>query len=83
MSSRGISPAKLKRMIKDMSPERQRESIERGLRVVPIWIMEECAKTGPQFNSKVVAYLEKTLKVYRECWTDYLIEFHVKGDHNA
>lgn len=74
--SKGVSPVKLKRMIKDMSPDQQRESIERGLRVVPQWIMDECAKTGSEFNPKVVAYLEKTLKVYRECWTDYLVKYH-------
>lgn len=74
--SKSISPAKLKRMIKDMSPEKQRESIERGLRVVPIWIMDECGKIGPEFNPKVLAHLEKILKVYRECWTDYLVARH-------
>ncbi len=79
--SRGISPTKLKRNIQALPQEKRRESIERYLRVLPRWIMEETARPNP--SEKVVKYLESQLKMVRGLWTDYLIEFHVKGDHNA
>ena len=79
--SKGISPAQLKRNIKAMSAERRRESIERFLRVLPQQIMDEVARPVP--NEKVIKYLESQLKMIRGLWTDCLIEFHVKGDHNA
>ena len=79
--SRGISPTKLKRNIQALPQEKRRESIERYLRVLPRWIMEETALPNP--SEKVIKYLESQLKMVQGLWTDYLIEFHVKGDHNA
>jgi len=79
--SRGISPTKLKRNIQALPQEKRRESIERYLRVLPRWIMEETARPNP--SEKVIKYLESQLKMVQGLWTDYLIEFHVKGDRNA
>jgi len=79
--SKGISPAQLKRNIQALPQEKRRESIERYLRVLPRWIMEETALPNP--SEKVIKYLESQLKMVQGLWTDYLIEFHVKGDHNA
>lgn len=79
--SRGISPARLKRNIQALPREKRRESIERFLRVLPRQIMDEVARPVP--SEKVIKYLESQLKMVRGLWSDYLIEFHVKGDHNA
>ena len=79
--SRGISPTQLKRNIQALPQKKRRESIERYLRVLPRWIMEETALPNP--SEKVIKYLESQLKMVQGLWTDYLIEFHVRGDHNA
>lgn len=79
--SRGISPTQLKRNIQALPQKKRRESIERYLRVLPRWIMEETAR--PNQSEKVIKYLESQLKMVQGLWTDYLIEFHVRGDHNA
>jgi hypothetical protein len=75
--SKGISTTKLKKNIQSLPREKQRESIERFLRVLPQWIMDEVAKPTP--NEKVIKYLESQLKMVRGLWTDYLIKHHVKG----
>ena len=54
--SRGISPTQLKRNIQALPQEKRRESIERYLRVLPRWIMEETARPNP--SEKVIKYLE-------------------------
>ena len=74
--SKPISNSKFRSMIKSMSREEQRESLERHLRVLPEWIMEESAKLGVQYNEKVVKHLESRLKLVRTLWTEYLIENH-------
>jgi len=81
MSSRGISPAQLKRNIQALPREKRRESIERFMRILPVQIMEEVGRPNP--NVKVIKYLESQVRMINGLWTDYLIEFHVKGDHNA
>ena len=75
--SKPISNSKFRAMIKSMSREEQRESLERHLRVLPEWIMEESSKLGAQYNEKVVKHLESRLKLVRTLWTEYLIENHV------
>lgn len=74
--SKPISNSKFRAMIKSMSREEQRESLERHLRVLPEWIMEESAKLGVHYNEKVVKHLESRLKLVRTLWTEYLIENH-------
>lgn len=74
--TKGISTARLKRNIQSLPQEKRRESIERFLRVLPQWIMDEVARPVP--NEKVIKYLESQLKMVRGLWTDYLIEFHVR-----
>jgi hypothetical protein len=76
--SYGIPTSKLKRNIQSLSREKQRESIERFLRVLPQWIMDETATSSP--NEKVIKYLENNLKMVRGLWTDYLIKYHVRTD---
>ena len=74
--SKPVSPSTLKRNIKSLSREKQRESIERGLRVVPVMLLEETGRTDGFYNPKVVKHLSKVLKVYQDCWTDYLVTHH-------
>jgi hypothetical protein len=74
--SKAVSPSVLKRSIKNLPREKQRESIERGLRVVPVMLIEESGRTDGFYNPKVVKHLSKVLKVYQDCWTDYLVENH-------
>jgi ABC-type iron transport system FetAB ATPase subunit len=74
--SKPVSPSTLKRNIKALSREKQRESIERGLRVVPVMLLEETGRTDGFYNPKVVKHLSKVLKVYQDCWTDYLVTHH-------
>lgn len=74
--SKGISPTRLKRNIQALPADKQRESIERFLRVLPQQIMDEVARPVP--NEKVVKYLESVLKMIQGLWTDYLIENHVR-----
>ena len=58
-----ISNAAYKRMINTLTPDRQRESVERMLRVIPEWLMEETARQIP--NEKVIKRLESRLKQAR------------------
>ena len=58
-----ISNAAYKRMIDTLTPDRQRESVERMLRVLPVWLMEEAAR--PIHNEKVIKHLESRLKQAR------------------
>ena len=50
-------------MIDTLTPDRQRESVERMLRVIPEWLMEETARPIP--NEKVTKLLESRLKQAR------------------
>jgi len=50
-------------MIDTLTPDRQRESVERMLRVIPEWLMEETARPIP--NEKVIKLLESRLKQAR------------------
>jgi len=75
--SKGISPSRLKKNIQSLPREKQRESIERFLRVLPQWIMDEVARPKP--NEKVIKYLESQLKMVRGLWSDYLIKYHVRS----
>jgi hypothetical protein len=61
--SKPISNAAYKRMINTLTPDRQRESVERMLRVIPEWLMEETARPIP--NEKVIKLLESRLKQAR------------------
>jgi hypothetical protein len=61
--SKPISNAEYKRMIDTLTPDRQRESVERILRVIPEWLMEETARPIP--NEKVIKLLESRLKQAR------------------
>ncbi len=61
--SKPISNAAYKRMINTLTPNRQRESVERMLRVIPEWLMEETARPIP--NEKVIKLLESRLKQAR------------------
>ena len=45
--SKPISNAAYKRMINTLTTDRQRESVERMLRVIPEWLMEETARPIP------------------------------------
>ena len=58
-----ISNAAYKRMINTLTPNRQRESVERMLRVIPVWLMEEAERTVQ--NPKVIKLLESRLKQAR------------------
>ena len=58
-----ISNAAYKRMINTLTPNRQRDSVERMLRVLPVWLMEEVARPMP--NEKVIKRLESRLKQAR------------------
>lgn len=66
-----------KKWIQSLPRENRRELIERQLRVLPQFIMDEVARPNP--NEKVIKNLEKRLKVIRGLWTDYLIQYHVKA----
>ena len=61
--SKPISNAAYKRMISTLTPNRQRESVERMLRVLPIWLMEEAERSVQ--NPKVIKHLESRLKQAR------------------
>ena len=61
--SKPISNAAYKRMINTLTPDRQRESVERMLRVLPRWLMEEAAR--PIQNEKVIKHLESRLRQAR------------------
>ena len=58
-----ISNAAYKRMINTLTPNRQRDSVERMLRVIPVWLMEEAER--PVQNPKVIKLLESRLKQAR------------------
>ena len=61
--SKPISNAAYKRMINTLTPNRQRDSVERMLRVLPEWLMEEAGR--PIQNEKVIKLLESRLKQAR------------------
>lgn len=74
--SKPISNAAFKRMVKSASAEKRQEILERQLRVLPHFIMEETAKLPPYFNPSVVKELEGKLKIVRGLWTEELIRRH-------
>ena len=57
------SPKGLRKFISSLPADRRRESIERQLRLLPRWIMEEVARTHP--SEKVIKHLEACLKEVR------------------
>ena len=61
--SKPISNAAYKRLILSLSVEKQIKSVERMLRVIPHWLMEEAAR--PVQNEKVIKHLESRLKQAR------------------
>lgn len=64
--SKPISNAKYRQLIMSMPPEKQRESIERGLRVLPQFLLEEAARFPVLPNTdKVIKHLESRLKQVR------------------
>ena len=63
LMSKPISNAAYKKLILSLSVERQIESVERMLRVIPHWLMEEAAR--PIQNEKVIKHLESRLKQAR------------------
>ena len=63
LMSKPISNAAYKKLILSLSVERQIESVERMLRVIPHWLMEEAAR--PVQNEKVIKHLESRLRQAR------------------
>ncbi len=63
LMSKPISNAAYKKLILSLSIERQIESVERMLRVIPHWLMEEAAR--PIQNEKVIKHLESRLRQAR------------------
>ena len=61
--SKPITKAAYKRLINSLPRDKQIESVERGLRVLPSFIMEEVARTNP--NEKVIKHLESRLRQVR------------------
>ncbi len=79
--SKPISNAKFRRIIKSLPAEKQRETLERELRILPEFIMEEVARFPVLPNTdKVIKRLESRLKCARVLWTEYLIENHVNKE---
>jgi len=61
-----VSNAAFKRFVTDMTVEKQREVVERQLRVLPQFIMEEVARFPVLPNTdKVIKKLESRLKQVR------------------
>jgi hypothetical protein len=75
--SKSISNAAFKRMVKSASAEKRQEILERQLRVLPHFIMEEVARI-PQLpkSPKVIKDLESRLKLVQMLWTEELIARH-------
>ena len=71
-----MNNASWKKWIKSLPQEAQVELIERQLRVLPQFIMDETAKLPPYFNPSVVKNLEGKLKIVRDLWTEILIARH-------
>jgi len=63
VSAKPLSPKGLRKFISSLPADRRRESIERQLRLLPRWIMEEVARTHP--SEKVIKHLEACLKEVR------------------
>ncbi len=61
--SKPISNAQYKRNVISMPREKQIESVERMLRVIPHWLMEEAARKVQ--NPKVIKHLESRLRQAR------------------
>tara|TARA_B100002019_G_scaffold292518_1_gene315909 strand:+ start:3721 stop:3987 length:267 start_codon:yes stop_codon:yes gene_type:complete len=63
VSAKPLSPKGLRKFIESLPAERKRESIERQLRLLPRFIMEEVARKHP--SEKVIKHLEACLKEVR------------------
>jgi hypothetical protein len=75
--SKPISNAKFRSIVKSLPAEKQRETLERELRILPQFIMEEAARVPVLPNTdKVIKRLESRLKCARILWTEYLVENH-------
>ena len=61
--SKPITNEAYKRMIDTLTPNRQSESVERMLRVLPVWLMEEAERKVQ--NPKVIKHLESRLRQAR------------------
>ena len=61
--SKPITNAQYRRNVIDMPREKQIESVERMLRVIPHWLMEEAARKVQ--NPKVIKHLESRLRQAR------------------
>ena len=61
--SKPITNAQYKRNVISMPREKQIESVERMLRVIPHWLMEEAARKVQ--NPKVIKHLESRLRQAR------------------
>jgi hypothetical protein len=61
--SKPISNAQYRRNVISMPREKQIESVERMLRVIPHWLMEEAARKVQ--NPKVIKHLESRLRQAR------------------
>jgi hypothetical protein len=64
-----ISNVAFRRMIEDLPLEEKKEVISRQMRVLPQMIMDETAKLPPQYNPKVVKFLEKRYMTVCKLWT--------------
>tara|TARA_B100000900_G_scaffold292253_1_gene251080 strand:+ start:1257 stop:1490 length:234 start_codon:yes stop_codon:yes gene_type:complete len=75
--SKPISNSKFRSIIKSMPAEKQRESLERSLRTLPIFIQEEIDNPHPAGSSpKVIKHLKSRLKCAQNLWMEFLIENH-------
>ena len=63
VSAKLLSPKGLRKFIESLPSDRKAESIERQLRLLPMFIMEEVARKHP--NEKVIKHLEACLKEVR------------------
>ena len=72
--SKPLSNSAWKRWVQGMNSADQQEVLERQLRVLPRFIMDEVARPNP--NEKVIKHLESRLKLVRNMWTDFLVARH-------
>tara|TARA_R100000027_G_scaffold8381_1_gene6213 strand:- start:1325 stop:1588 length:264 start_codon:yes stop_codon:yes gene_type:complete len=63
VSAKPLSPRGLRKFIESLPADRKAESIERQLRLLPRFLMEEAARKHP--SEKVIKHLEACLKQVR------------------
>ena len=63
VSAKPLSPRGLRKFIESLPADRKAESIERQLRLLPRFLMEEAARKHP--SEKVIKHLEACLKEVR------------------